>query len=170
MTRGLNALYQTRDLGVAEAAFRSVLAQDSTHYGARFQLAMTLQREGKTREADSLWTRVIGAATAIGDSATLRIARAQLGASGTARDSALMRQGLADLQQGKTSAAAAAFQQVVNANPTHYGAHYQLAVALDRLGRHQEARPLWIQVLGMAVSYRDTATEATARRRLETGR
>ena len=62
--------------------------------------------------------------------------------------------------------AATSFRQVLALNPTHYGAHYQLAVALDRSGNTRQARALWEAVLQMAQSYHDAATEQTARVRL----
>jgi Tfp pilus assembly protein PilF len=39
-------------------------------------------------------------------------------------------------------AAETEFRKVLAANPTHYGATYQLAAALDAAGRPDEARPL----------------------------
>ena len=59
------------------------------------------------------------------------------------------------------------FRKVLEANPTHYGATYQLAEALERAGRRDEARPLWEKVLAMAQGYRDAETLETARKRLE---
>ncbi len=52
-------------------------------------------------------------------------------------------------------------------NPTHYGATFQLARALDRARKPIEARPLWEKVLRMAEGYGDKATADTARERLE---
>src|SRR5438132_13950693 len=40
-------------------------------------------------------------------------------------------------------AAAAQFRKVLEHNPRHYGATYQLAVALDRSGQPDEAQPVW---------------------------
>lgn len=65
--------------------------------------------------------------------------------------------------------AAAQFRKMLERNPTHYGATFQLAMALDRAGKAAEARPLWEQVLRMAEGYRDTQTAETARVRLQTG-
>jgi len=59
------------------------------------------------------------------------------------------------------------FREVLARNPTHYGATYQLAAALDRAGRREEARALWEQTLRMAEEFRDEATAAKARSRLE---
>ena len=64
------------------------------------------------------------------------------------------------------AAAALEFRKVLAQNPTHYGATYQLATALDRAGRRAEARPLWEKVVTLAEGYQDQATLATARARL----
>ena len=66
-------------------------------------------------------------------------------------------------------AAAEEFRALLAMNPLHYGAHYQLAVALDRAGEPGDARPLWERVLQMAEGFEDQATADTARRRLEQG-
>src|SRR5690348_13247973 len=60
-------------------------------------------------------------------------------------------------------AAATEFRKVLAANPTHYGATYQLAAALDAAGRPDEARPLWEKMLALAESSGDKQTAATAR-------
>src|SRR5437867_597145 len=64
------------------------------------------------------------------------------------------------------NAAAAEFRKVLQRNPTHYGATYQLATSLDRAGKRAEARPLWEKVLKMAEGYSDKQAAATARTRL----
>jgi len=64
------------------------------------------------------------------------------------------------------NAAIAAFRKVLEHNPTHYGATFQLAAALDAAGRPSEARPVWEKVLAMAEGYRDAETAVAARARL----
>jgi hypothetical protein len=56
---------------------------------------------------------------------------------------------------------------VIEESPAHYGAHYQLAVALDLAKRPADARLMWARVLTMAQANRDQPTEAKARARLE---
>jgi len=51
-------------------------------------------------------------------------------------------------------------------NPQHYGATFQLATALDRSGKPDEARPLWEKALKMAESFNDRETAGTVRARL----
>src|SRR5262249_25096656 len=70
--------------------------------------------------------------------------RARLAAPDVPSDETLMRHGLDALYtQHDPAAAAAEFRQVLARNPTHYGATFQLAAALDAAGKRAEARPLW---------------------------
>src|SRR5436190_359604 len=66
-------------------------------------------------------------------------------------ESDLMQRGMQQMYQSQDPVAAeATFRAVLALNPTHYGAHYQLAVALDRGGKPTEARPEWNEVLRQA--------------------
>ena len=58
------------------------------------------------------------------------------------------------------------FHKVLDQNPVHYGATYQLATALDRAGKRDEARPYWEKMLTLAEASRDDKTIAIARARL----
>jgi predicted membrane-bound spermidine synthase len=88
----------------------------------------------------------------------------------TARGSdpeALMKTGLDLLYtRGDPAAAVSQFRRVLELNPTHYGATFQLARALDLAGFSANARPLWEKVLRMAEGYHDAQTAAIARARL----
>src|SRR5687767_6258292 len=76
---------------------------------------------------------------------------------------ARMQEGLDLLyQRADPIAAERAFRDVLRENPAHYGAHFQLARAIDRSGRPAEARPLWQDVLRSAESINDTATASIA--------
>ena len=80
---------------------------------------------------------------------------------------ATMKAGLDALYtRGDAAAAAVEFRKVLARNPSHYGATYQLAAALDRAGRRDESRPLWEAVVTMAQKYNDQQTLTTARLRL----
>jgi tetratricopeptide (TPR) repeat protein len=71
----------------------------------------------------------------------------------------LMKNGLAALYERKApDAAAEDFRLVLRANPGHYGATFQLARALDKAGRPEEARPVWVRMLFLAESAKDTDT------------
>jgi tetratricopeptide (TPR) repeat protein len=75
---------------------------------------------------------------------------------------ALMQKGLDALQRGDAQAAADAFSTVLGKDPEHYGATYQLAVALEKLGRKQEAQQQWRKVAQLAARSGDAATARTA--------
>jgi len=79
----------------------------------------------------------------------------------------LMRAGLYALRnENDPLRAVASFRKVLERNPMHYGATYQLAVALDAAGESDEAVRLWEQVLKMAEGYADKSTAEAARARL----
>lgn len=81
--------------------------------------------------------------------------------------SVLMERGLAQLYQTNDPVSAqGVFRDVIRLNPTHYGAHYQLAVALDRGGKPAQARTAWEEMRKLADAIRDTATLNTVNRRL----
>ena len=105
--------------------------------------------------AEAMQSRLPGGA---GDLSTLDEEAAQ---------AAMMTAGLDALyRRGDAAAAAVEFRKVLARNPSHYGATYQLATALDRAGQPKEARPLWEIVVVMAKQYNDQQTLATARARL----
>jgi cytochrome c-type biogenesis protein CcmH/NrfG len=168
MKEGLSLLYERNEPFAAEQAFRDVLKAEPTHYGAHFQLAQAIDREGRPADARPLWNEVLKSAQAINDTGTIRLVTERLASPDTVSQAGMMSSGVHALYALKDPATAEAqFRKVLEKNPTHYGATYQLASALDELGRKAEARPLWEKVLGMAITYKDAATEATARERLK---
>jgi cytochrome c-type biogenesis protein CcmH/NrfG len=171
MSRGVDMLYRSSDPIGAEAVFREVLQRNPTHYGARYQLAVALDRGGKPAEARPVWDAVLKNAEAISDTSAVRAARARLLAPDTASQEAMMALGI-DLvrRQNNPAAAAEQFRKVLQRNPTHYGATYQLAMTLDKSGQAAQARPLWQKVLGMATTYKDEPTAQAARQRLGANR
>jgi len=167
MTRGVNLMYQGNDPSGAEAVFRQLLARNPTHYGAHYQLAVALDRTAKPKDARVEWTEVQRIADAIQDTTTLGTARRRLASPDTASQDAMMAAGMSLVfGKGDFRAAAAQFRSILERNPTHYGATYQLAAVLDRMGEPAQARPLWVKVLGMATTYRDDKTIQAARDRL----
>ncbi|HUK13738.1 MAG TPA: tetratricopeptide repeat protein [Thermoanaerobaculaceae bacterium] len=167
MRAGLEALYQRHDPEAAARSFRHVLAVDPQNYGASFQLACALRQAGRRAEAEQAWATVARLAAAHADPDTADAARRDLAESASARAEASMREGLAALY-GRSDPAVAerSFREVLAADPAHYGANFQLATALDRMGRTAEARPYWEKVLALASSFRDRATIDAARKRL----
>ena len=162
MKAGLDALSTRHDPQAAAAAFRKVLEQNPTHYGATYQLAKALDQLQKPAEAEPLWQRVLVMANGYQDTATADTARTRLGETQTA--ATLMKAGLdAFYARNDPTAAAATFREVLEQNPTHYGATYQLAAALDAAGKRDEARAFWEKMLPMAEAINDQATIDTAR-------
>jgi tetratricopeptide (TPR) repeat protein len=83
------------------------------------------------------------------------------------RAETLMERGLDALyRRGDPQAAVEAFARVLGKDPQHYGATFQSAVALERLGRKDEARRMWARSAEMAGRYGDEATAQTAREHL----
>lgn len=90
-----------------------------------------------------------------------------LASSDTVSQDVLMARGIDLLYtQNSPMQAAAQFRMVLQRSARHYGATYQLAVALDRAGQSKEARAYWSKVLEMATSDADTRTADQARARL----
>src|SRR5436190_18508840 len=82
-------------------------------------------------------------------------------------EAAMMQVGLDLLYADSDPAAAAAqFRKVLERNPSHYGATFQLATALDRAGQPDQALPLWGRMLRMAEAIGDGPTADQARARL----
>jgi Tfp pilus assembly protein PilF len=167
MAKGLQLLYQTSDASGAAETFRAVLKQNPNHYGAHLQLAKALDLAGRPTEARPIWTDVLAAAVSSKDAATANTARVRLAQPDTVSQATMMAVGL-NLLYAKNDPAAAAekFRELLRVNPTHYGAHLQLAKALDRAGNPIESRPYWEKVLRMAEAVRDTTTANAARARL----
>jgi Tfp pilus assembly protein PilF len=167
MARGLQQLNQSQDPIAAEATFRAVLALNPAHYGAHYQLAVALDRGGKPTDARAEWSEVLRLAQSFNDSTVVKSAQARLASPDTLSQSGMMARGL-DLMYSRNDPVAAIdlFQAVLAKNRAHYGATYQLAVALDRAGRAADAKAVWQRVLPMAIQFKDQKTIDTARARL----
>ncbi|HSP98298.1 MAG TPA: tetratricopeptide repeat protein [Candidatus Dormibacteraeota bacterium] len=163
---GLEALYARRDPAQAAVHFATVLERNPKHYGATYQLATALDASGKREEAQRYWERVLWMAVEFNDRATVGTARARMGIAAMTVE-ALMQAGLDALYKRRDGDTAVVyFRVLLERNPQHYGATYQLAAALDAAGKPDEARSLWERVLAMAEASNDPPTVATARTRL----
>ena len=167
MQRGLQQMYQSQNPIGAEATFRAVLALNPAHYGAHYQLAVALDRGGRPADARPEWNEVLRLAESFKDTTVAKTARTRLAAPDTASQDGMMARGL-DLMYAHNDLVGAIeqFKSVLARNRTHYGATYQLAVALDRAGRADEAKAVWQRVLPMAIQFKDQKTIDTARARL----
>jgi tetratricopeptide (TPR) repeat protein len=164
MKEGLRLLQDAGDPDAAAEVFRQVLADLPTHYGAAFHLACALERSDRPDAAIEPWRRVLEMARGYHDARTQARARQAIVALET---DAIMKRGLEELYDRRRPwEAAQRFRSVLAIWPSHYGATYQLAVALDEAGRPDEALSHWKQALEMAQSYRDEPVVAAARARL----
>lgn len=179
MAAGMLALQRAGGGEEAVARFRAVLQRMPEHYGATFQLARALDSAGRTDEALAQWKRALAAAEAIGDESTIGLVRARLAPGGAppgppaanetaeARTAPLMKEGLDALHSRHDPATAITrFEEVLAIVPDHYGATWQLAVALDAANRRSEGQARWREALALAERYHDEPRIAAARERL----
>lgn len=167
MKSGVDSLYTKSDPEAAARAFRKVLAKNPEHYGANFQLAVALDRGGKSAETRPLWEKSLAMAEAIKDEKTADAARKRLGLPGPSPEDVAMKAGLDALYEKKDAVASIVeFRKVLELNPNHYGATFQLAKALDQAAKPAEARPLWEKALKMADGFKDAETAKIASERL----
>lgn len=167
MKAGVDALYTARDPDRAATIFGNVLKDVPGHYGATYQLAASLAAAGRFDEAKPVWQSVLPLAARYHDSASLAEATKQLRSPGPAFPEGLMARGLEALyKKADPRSAVAYFKSVLAAMPTHYGATYQLAVALERAGQPDEARAQWAKVLASSTAIHDEPTARTATARL----
>jgi Tfp pilus assembly protein PilF len=166
MSEGL-ALLQAGNGAAAADLFRAVLAGNPAHYGAQYQLARALDLAGSPDTARPEWEKALVLAEQFNDAASVTTIRARLAGGDGVTDEALMARGLKALYTDNNPAAAIAeFTAVLQRTPTHYGAHYQLATAYDRVNRRTEARDMWRKFLVLAEAISDSENAATARTRI----
>lgn len=166
MAKGLE-LEEAGGAADAVASFKTILERNPTHYGAHYQLARALDLAGRPVEARAEWENVLPMAEQYNDTANLNRVRARLAQPDTLSQEQRMARGLYSLyRQGDPASAVTEFRQLLEQNPTHYGAHYQIAKALDQAGQSVEARKWWTKMLAMAEAINDQITADTARARI----
>lgn len=157
----------------AAALYAQLVARRPDDLDAVTDLAAALDAAGRTDEARPAWMRALQLAKVRGDAA--QIARSSARLEGVIRSVAeevelekrLMQVGLDALYtRNDPERAISVFREILAHNATHYGATYQLAAALERVGRIDEARAMWPRVLEMARSYGDTSTIALVEARM----
>lgn len=168
MKEGLESLYTRKDAPAAEIAFRKVLARHPAHYGATFQLARTLDAEGRPAEAVPFWSRTLMMAESYRDQQTAATAFGRLEHESTLDDDALIALALhVRYNLNDPVRSVSMFQQVLVRSPAHYGATYQLASALDAAGSPAAARLMWERMLFLANAVHDEGTASTVRERMK---
>jgi tetratricopeptide (TPR) repeat protein len=152
-------------------------ANESIRFGANlsrshFALGRALEQQGRYGEAALSY----GKASELDPNDTQareafeRTRAAQQQADSRTSEDAMMAEGLRLLDtEHDANRAVQQFRAVLARNPSHYGATWQLARALDAAGKADEARTVWQQMLGMTIRAKDMAGEARVRERLGQG-
>jgi protein O-mannosyl-transferase len=127
----------------ALAAFRRTTELDPQHADAWSSQARLLERAGAWAAAAAAYERALVADPTLTDAAM---------------HAALLRH----YRLRDPAGAVGLYRTVLRLVPTHYGAHYQLAVALLASGRDQEARMAWRAFVPMAEQIGDRTSLASA--------
>src|SRR5262249_29209391 len=147
--RRATALETVGRLDDALAEYRETTRLDAVNAGAWLAQGRLLEARGEWLQAAEAYDRA-------------------LGADPTSTDAA-MRAGLVYRHHlGHGASAAERFRTVLALDPRHYGAHYQLAVALLAAGRRDEAQAAWRQFVPMAEAIGDRASIEVAPAELRT--
>lgn len=153
MSEGVALLYEQQNAKAAVVSFTEVLDRHPAHYGARYQVAKALEANGRLMDALHAWRRFEAMAFSISDLPQLSQAQARVAELGVRVEhlEQQMATGVGLLHKSNDPALALGFFGEVLADwPTHYGARYQRAVALERSGKRDEARKAWVQFLEAA--------------------
>ena len=127
----------------ALAAYARTTDLDPYHTDAWFALARLRAARSEWSEAASAYDRVV--------------------VLDPGRTEATMDAGIIYHQRlGDPGRAVELYRMTLRALPSHYGAHYQLAVALHALGREDEARAAWRAFVPLALAIGDRQTLAAA--------
>jgi tetratricopeptide (TPR) repeat protein len=122
--------------GDALEAYRRTTEIDAQHTAAWLDQARLLEREQRWSEAAVAYDRASAA-------------------DPTNADGAMLAGLLYHYRLGDPARAAERYRVVLARNPTHYGAHYQLAVALLASGRADDARAAWRAFVPLAEAIGD---------------
>ena len=153
MNQGVRLLHEIGDAETAIRHFSVVLKQNAEHYGARYQIAKAFEKTQQLHLAHRAWSRFEPMARLSKDSPALKHAQERI-ATLENQMTALEKQmdkGVDLLHvQKRPDDAVAVFKKVRSAWATHYGARYQLALALEQSGQNNAAEGAWSQFLDVA--------------------
>ena len=170
MNEGVELLYRQADPEGAIQAFDAVLQRNPEHYGALYQRATALDERRQLGQALEAWRRFEPKALAVSDMDHLRHARERIGIlqGWVTSLEATMNRGLMLLHQEDDAAASLPlFVEVLNSWPTHYGARYQYAYALEEVEDVDGARKAWAMFLVQAHALRAQGDIEAANNALE---
>jgi tetratricopeptide (TPR) repeat protein len=169
------ARYERQDPDRAATLFARLAERKPDDLEATQEEADALDAAWRSDEARPWWAKVRDLAVARRDAFRTDLANNRLRgvpppAASEAEQARLMQAGLDALFKARDAATAVdLFRQVLDLNPLHYGASYQLGVALDAAGRKDEARAHWPVVLRMAQSLHDQKTADDVQARIASG-
>jgi tetratricopeptide (TPR) repeat protein len=133
------ALERVGRLSEALDAYRRTTAIDPQHSGAWFEQAQLLEQRGEWAEAAESYERV----------ATIDPLRS---------DAAIAAGVICHYRLADPERALEHYRVVLRTTPTHYGAHYQRAVALLASGKEAEAIQAWRAFVPLAEAVGDSAS------------
>lgn len=153
MIQGVSLLHELGDPEAAISHFSTVLEYNPEHYGALYQIASAFERTQQLYLAHLTWVKFEPLARQSKDSTSLSHAQERI-ATLKIRMSTLeekMVKGVELLHgQGRPAEALPYFEDLRNAWPSHYGARYQHALALEQTGQHGASEGAWLQFLASA--------------------
>ncbi|HCP45459.1 MAG TPA: hypothetical protein DIU15_05425 [Deltaproteobacteria bacterium] len=170
MADGVALLYEHEDPEAAIEAFDAVLQRNPAHYGALYQRAKALDERRQLNRALDAWRRFEPEALAVSDMESLKYARERIGIldQWVTRLQATMNRALTLLyQESAPEAAIPLFVEVLTNWPTHYGALYQYAYALEEVDDVEGARRAWAMFLVQAHALQAKLDIAAANEALE---
>ncbi|MCW5835541.1 MAG: hypothetical protein KIS78_24280 [Labilithrix sp.] len=164
-----HAAWKSRDTNRAVTLFRRALDRPGDRPSALQALAEALDYANRPDEGRQAWSELLTAAVEADDFERAGRATLRLEAPPLPEDGAAMNRGLHALyKQNAPNEAIVAFREILERSPAHYGAHYQLAVALDLAGHRDGATKIWRRTAALAKAYGDQAALDAARARLAT--
>jgi len=153
MNQGVSLLHELGDPEAAIRHFSAVLEHNPEHYGALYQIATAFERTQELYLAHETWGKFEPLARQSEDAPSLSHAQERI-ATLKNRMAALeekMGTGVDLLHaQGRPADALPYFEDIRNAWPSHYGARYQHALALEQTGKHEASENAWLQFLTSA--------------------
>jgi tetratricopeptide (TPR) repeat protein len=173
--RAMAARYQDQNPNRAATLFAQLAERKPDDLESHTELGDALDAAGRADEARPAWKAALTLARARKDTFHTTLAADRLRGAPPPpptddEQGHLMQAGIDALYtQHDPAKAVDLFRKVLALNPQHYGASYQLAVALDAAGRKGEARALWPEVLEMASHLKDEKTMQDVAARIASG-
>lgn len=166
-----NAAWAAHDANRAVTLFQRALDRPGDRRAVLRVLGDALDYANRPDEARHVWSELLVVAVQSDDLERAALATLRLDVPARSEDRAAMKRGLDALSaRNDLDAAIAAFREILSRSPTHLGASYQLAAALDRAGRRDAADAVWSRTATLAKVYGDDKSARAARARLASAR